>query len=101
MHVCHQAQLGGLGDLLDQLRGQLNTGTGEGATVDTLHDWRVEYHFDSVSVLIRMASLVLAPVKPVLNCANICFANLVRNFWVEPSWFLIARTVADLVGSIR
>ena len=67
MHVCLQAQLGGLGDLLDQVLGQLNTGPGEGDTVDTLHDWRVEYHFGGVSVLTRMGSLALAPVKPVLN----------------------------------
>ena len=95
MHVCLQAQLGGLGDLLDQLRGQLNTGTGEGATLDILHDWRVEYHFDGVSVLTRMASLTLAPVKPVLNWAKKFFANIVRDFFVEPTWFLTARTFAS------
>ena len=49
-----QAQLLGFGDLLDQLRGRLQPGTGEGDTVDTLHGWRVEYHYGGVSILAEL-----------------------------------------------
>ncbi|KAK7090332.1 uncharacterized protein [Littorina saxatilis] len=36
---------GQLGSLLDQLRDRFQTGTGEGDAVDTLHGWRLEYHY--------------------------------------------------------